>query len=132
VAVLFIDLDTFKTVNDTHGHDIGDELLGAVADRLADCVRAGDTLARLGGDEFVALLVDLSEDDHANSTAHRMLNLLAEPFMLGDLTLRISASIGVAVARAGRAKDLLHAADGAMYEAKNAGPGRVVTRSMSS
>lgn len=125
VAVLFVDLDSFKQVNDSHGHSVGDQLLLQVAHRLGRCVREADTLARLGGDEFVAVLVDVAADDDAQVTAVRMLRRLAEPFYIGDLTVEVTASIGVALTSSARAKGLLHAADLAMYEAKSAGPGRI-------
>jgi len=125
VAVLFLDLDGFKAVNDTHGHDVGDQILRLVADRLTACVRAGDTLARLAGDEFVVLLADLGPDDQAAATAARILDRLNEPFAIGALRLSLTASIGVAVAHGGRPRDILHAADSAMYDAKIGGAGRI-------
>jgi diguanylate cyclase (GGDEF)-like protein/PAS domain S-box-containing protein len=129
IGVLFIDLDGFKAVNDAHGHGVGDQLLRMIADRLKGCVRASDTLARLAGDEFVVLLVDLKLDGggQANNTATRILDALTPPFVIGIQELTISASIGIALAEHGRARDILHAADSAMYEAKLAGPGRIAT-----
>ncbi len=126
VAILFIDLDGFKQVNDAHGHDIGDQLLVQTADRLRACVRAGDTLARLGGDEFVVLLEDVVDPDQPTRTAQRAVHTMADPFDLGGIRVSISASIGVALSTTGSQRSLLHAADNAMYEAKATGRGRIV------
>ncbi|MDP9274781.1 MAG: sensor domain-containing diguanylate cyclase [Chloroflexota bacterium] len=128
LAVLFVDLDNFKTVNDTLGHARGDRLLALVAERLLLAVRDVDTVARLGGDEFAVLLEDLTTEDEAILVAERAVNLLRAPFDLAGKSANASASIGVAV----RADDstgtdtLLAEADAAMYEAKRAGKGRVV------
>jgi two-component system, chemotaxis family, CheB/CheR fusion protein len=126
VATLFIDLDMFKDVNDAHGHDIGDQLLLQASERLMECVRESDTLARLGGDEFVAVLLDVDDVDQGHSTAVRMLDWLSTPFVIGDLILTVTASIGIATASSGRPREVLLAADSAMYEAKSAGRGRLV------
>jgi diguanylate cyclase (GGDEF)-like protein/PAS domain S-box-containing protein len=126
VAVLFIDLDGFKVINDTHGHDVGDQLLVRCAERLQGCLRDADTLARLGGDEFVVLLEGLTDSRHASSTARRILRSLAQPFKLDRAKVQISASIGIAVGTSGGPRNLLHAADSAMYKAKNSGPGQMV------
>lgn len=119
-VLLFIDLDRFKEVNDSHGHHVGDELLIAVAERLPSALRPGDTLARLSGDEFVVLCEDLSDRDEGDAIAARINALLAEPFVLPDATLAISASIGIAFAdrRTTRPEQLLRQADLAMYGAK--------------
>jgi len=127
VAVLFIDLDRFKAVNDLHGHASGDQLLLQVADRFLRCVRDADTLARLGGDEFVVLLEHLEDGAEPARTAERLSQALSCPFDLGEVTVEISASIGIAVSAAGEHRSLLHAADSAMYAAKRAGRGRIVT-----
>ena len=95
-AVLFIDLDGFKAVNDRYGHHAGDRLLVAVAERLSGELRSGDTLARLGGDEFVVLCEDLEDSAQASTLAERITVALAEPFDLGDLELSLGASTGVA------------------------------------
>jgi diguanylate cyclase (GGDEF)-like protein/PAS domain S-box-containing protein len=126
VAVLFIDLDGFKVVNDTHGDDAGDQLLVRTADRLRWCLRAADSLARLGGDEFVVLLEGVTDSGQAATNARRILRALAQPFKLDRATVRISASVGIAVAGAGSPRSLLHAADSAMYQAKTTGPGQMV------
>ena len=126
VAVLYVDLDGFKSVNDTHGHDTGDQLLIETADRFRACLRPGDTLARLGGDEFVVLLEDAVDTTDPTRTARRLGRALEAPFVLGDVTVRISASIGVALSVCGTERTLLHAADHAMYQAKAEGRGRIV------
>ncbi|NYJ05001.1 putative bifunctional diguanylate cyclase/phosphodiesterase [Petropleomorpha daqingensis] len=125
VAVLFVDLDDFKAVNDGAGHGAGDALLTAVADRLRRVLRPGDTVARLGGDEFAVLLEDAGAD-RAETTAERLLAVLAEPFPAVGSDVRISASVGIAVGAAGLhdSDELLRHADVAMYAAKEAGKGR--------
>jgi diguanylate cyclase (GGDEF)-like protein/PAS domain S-box-containing protein len=127
VAVLFIDLDDFKTVNDSFGHDCGDEVLVAAAHRLQSCARAGDTVARLGGDEF-ALLVDDVTASQVTAVADRVLDALSEPPVefSGHSTI-LGASIGIAVAGPGETSEtLLRNADLAMYEAKLEGRSRHV------
>ncbi|MFZ2853173.1 MAG: EAL domain-containing protein, partial [Rhodocyclaceae bacterium] len=125
-AVLFLDLDRFKLINDSYGHDVGDELLKAAAARLAACLRNEDTVARLGGDEFVVLLEDLPGTDTAASIAAKIASRLAEPLIVGGRELPIAASIGIALyPRDGcDAQNLLKNADTAMYRAKEAGGGR--------
>jgi diguanylate cyclase (GGDEF)-like protein len=122
-AVLFLDLDRFKIINDSVGHLLGDELLKAAAQRLLSCVRAPDMVARLGGDEFAVLIEDLADDDTAVAVARRILDALAEPVRIAGKELYTSASIGIALAhpRYQRAEDLLRDADVAMYRAKAAG-----------
>ncbi|WP_433051962.1 putative bifunctional diguanylate cyclase/phosphodiesterase [Dactylosporangium sp. CS-033363] len=126
-GVLFIDLDRFKAVNDSLGHDAGDKLLAAVAGRIRGCVRVGDTVARLGGDEFAVLVGDAARDS-AVATGERIIAAVREPFRIEGRSVYIGASIGVALpATAGSAPDeLLSCADLAMYRAKQDGPGRVV------
>ncbi len=123
VAVLFLDLDRFKTVNDSLGHVAGDELLCAVAERISDCMRAADTAARLGGDEFAVLLEDLTSTREAVRVAERIIGALAAPVMVGGREVCVGASIGIATGTHG-AQDLLRHADVAMYRAKAEGRGR--------
>ena len=127
-AVLYIDLDNFKTVNDTLGHARGDRLLALVAERLLTVVRAADTVARLSGDEFALLLEDLTTADGALIVAERAASLLAAPFDPTGQSVSVSASIGVALRAGGStgADKLIQEADVAMYAAKRAGKGRVV------
>jgi diguanylate cyclase (GGDEF)-like protein len=129
VAVLFIDLDHFKLVNDRFGHTMGDRLLQVVAERVRSSVRPGDTAARLGGDEFAVLLEDVEGREEAATVSRRLLELFAEPIDLGDAAPTIGASIGEALSGpAGETTDeLLRNADIAMYAAKAAGRGQVVT-----
>ncbi len=95
LGVVFIDLDGFKTINDTHGHDVGDQVLVTVSGRMRQVLRDGDTLARKGGDEFVAVLVDLDDTADAIPLLNRLLAAAAQPMAFGDLSLQVSASIGV-------------------------------------
>ena len=121
VAALFIDLDNFKSINDTLGHNVGDELLQAVAARLDAAVRGADALGRLGGDEFVVIVEELSATTGPELVAQRLLDALEPPFVLGsqrESTVRVRASIGVAVGEGISAPDLLRDADIAMYRAK--------------
>jgi diguanylate cyclase (GGDEF)-like protein len=125
-AILFVDLDDFKEVNDRHGHDSGDGLLCEVARRLERVMRPGDLVARLGGDEFALLLDDLTEPAGAVAVAHRIVESLDEPIVVGADTVRVGASIGVAVRDAGStATQLMRRADLAMYAAKSKGKNRV-------
>ena len=123
VAVLFCDLDGFKTVNDSLGHRTGDRLLVMVAERLAECLRPGDTIARLGGDEFAVLLEELREPGDAARAAQRLLDALEAPFELRDREFYVSVSIGIAAGK-DDAETLLRDADLAMYRAKSRGKGR--------
>jgi diguanylate cyclase (GGDEF)-like protein/PAS domain S-box-containing protein len=125
-ALLFIDLDRFKWINDNLGHAAGDELLCEVARRLEGCLRPGDTTARLGGDEFVIILEDIKEVADATRIAERILESLALPFRLGQQETSTSGSIGIAFSATGydRAEDLMRDADIAMYRAKSGGKGR--------
>jgi diguanylate cyclase (GGDEF)-like protein/PAS domain S-box-containing protein len=125
-AVLFLDLDNLKTVNDTLGHDGGDALLGVVAQRVGACLRPGDTLARLAGDEFAVLLEGAQGSDTAPRVAERVLAAFREPVLVADRTLRSGLSIGLATTATAAASGigLLSAADIAMYVAKTSGKGR--------
>jgi diguanylate cyclase (GGDEF)-like protein/PAS domain S-box-containing protein len=135
-AVLFLDLDGFKTINDSMGHFIGDQLLLGVSKRLENCLRGSDTiarltqqtftLARLGGDEFTVLLDDIKEPSDANRAAERIMKDLAAPFVVGDKELFTSASIGIALSNPSyqQAEELIRDADTAMYRAKSLGKSR--------
>jgi diguanylate cyclase (GGDEF)-like protein len=122
-AVLFVDLDRFKLVNDTYGHGVGDELLIAVAGRLLGLVRPGDTLARFSGDEFVFLCEDMENTNDVEHLASRIDASFAQPFILADVELALTASVGVAFAGPGReiSSRLVADADVAMYQAKRRG-----------
>ena len=126
VAVLFIDLDDFKTVNDTLGHAAGDRLLREVAERLRTCLRVGDTAARLGGDEFAILLDGVPDPGLGAVVARRVLATLREPLDLRGMRVTVEASIGIATTTSGfdQAGTLLRRADVAMYAAKGGGKGR--------
>ena len=127
VAVVYIDLDGFKAVNDAHGHDVGDRLLTLLALRMKQALRDGDTLARLGGDEFVAVLLDLADPAGCLPILDRLLAAASEQTPVGNLTLRVSASLGVAFypqTEEVDADQLLRQADQAMYQAKLAGKHR--------
>lgn len=123
VAVMFLDLDRFKSINDTLGHSAGDELLKRVAGRLKACLRDGDLVARLGGDEFAIVLPDLEKPDNVAGVAGKLLEHFVEPFNVGTHELHVSLSIGISLyPRDGRDfEKLLKDADSAMYSAKNAG-----------
>ena len=128
-GVLFIDLDNFKDINDSFGHQRGDQLLQAVAERLVTAVRPSDSVGRLGGDEFVVLVEGRSLDAGPDVVAERVLEVLAEPFTLEGLegvSLAVRASIGVAVGARPGADELLRDADVALYQAKQTGKGRFV------
>ncbi len=123
VGVLFVDLDNFKVINDSLGHEAGDTLLKAIAERLQTCVRPGDTVARLGGDEFTLLLEDLSSDQDATQIAERIFQQLKLPIALSGHEVFAGASVGIAVTPEGAndADGLMRDADTAMYQAKTSG-----------
>jgi diguanylate cyclase (GGDEF)-like protein/PAS domain S-box-containing protein len=124
VAVAYLDLDGFKAINDRHGHEIGDQVLITLAKRMKDALREGDTMSRLGGDEFVAVLIDLEDPSASVPLLDRLLAATAQPVQVGDLTLQVSASLGVTYypqAHDIDADQLLRQADQAMYQAKLAG-----------
>lgn len=125
VAILTIDLDDFKAINDTRGHPIGDGLLSIVAGRLLNSVRAQDTVARVGGDEF-AILLPRASAALATTLASRILDVLSDPYLVDGNLLSIHASIGIAVGPRADAEALLRASDASMYEAKQEGKGRFV------
>ena len=124
-AVLCLDLDRFKSVNDTLGHPVGDGLLRAAARRLKNVLRDGDMAARVGGDEFTVLQLDIGHPSEATSLAERLIQTLSEPFTVSDHRISIGASIGIAFAPTdgSTADELLNAADMALYRAKNDGGG---------
>lgn len=124
LAVMLIDLDDFKLVNDTRGHATGDALLVAVAERLRSCMRAEDTAARLGGDEFAVLTEGLPSAEEARALAERVLTALRDPYGIADEPITVRASVGVATSKfASEAAELLRQADLAMYAAKDNGKG---------
>ena len=127
LAIAIIDLDGFKEINDKHGHDVGDELLVGIADRLKGALREGDTLARLGGDEFVAILTELERHEDAENVLNRLLLAASEEFVTSDGAVQVSASIGVTIfpQDASDADQLIRHADMAMYQAKLAGKNRI-------
>ena len=127
LAVVYLDLDGFKAVNDRYGHDVGDRLLMIVASRMKHSLREGDTLARLGGDEFVAVLLDIADLNACAPMLDRLLEAVAEPAEVGEQVLRISASLGVTFYPQEEDADadlLLRQADQAMYQAKLSGKNR--------
>ncbi|RWK24770.1 MAG: EAL domain-containing protein [Mesorhizobium sp.] len=124
VALLYLDLDRFKHINDTLGHPAGDELVRQTAARLKQTIREVDTVARLGGDEFAIILLDVPDVRSAEDVADRLLQRLHEPFKLIDDQVFVSASIGIALSSDTDADDLLRKADIALYEAKKNGRGR--------
>ena len=124
-AVLMLDLDQFKNVNDSLGHAVGDELLRRAGDRILESTRASDLAARLGGDEFVVVMRDLANPAEGERAAWRLVQKFRLPLMVGELELYTTASVGVAISNSGDAGDLLREADTAMYVAKNGGRDRV-------
>ncbi|MFT5665351.1 MAG: diguanylate cyclase (GGDEF)-like protein, partial [Gammaproteobacteria bacterium] len=126
LAVAYLDLDGFKIINDTHGHDVGDELLIEVSQRMREALRGGDTLARIGGDEFIAVIVDLEKIEDSKPILERLLKAAAEPATLGDVVLQVSASVGVTLYPQDGvdADQLTRHADQAMYIAKQTGKNR--------
>ena len=128
-AILFMDIDGFKAVNDSYGHEIGDLLLQAVAGRLTKSVRQSDTVARIGGDEFVLILETVRDNVGAAAVAHKIERVLAAPYLLHGHTLKIAASIGISFypENGDEVDTLLRAADSAMYLAKRDGGNRHAT-----
>jgi diguanylate cyclase (GGDEF)-like protein len=120
LAVLFIDLDNFKNINDTYGHDLGDQVLLMVANRLQTFVRDQDTISRWGGDEFVCLLLEIKEESSVRSLAEKIVDLIGEAFEFNGTILSVEASIGIAIyPKDGETADILFKnADTAMYKAK--------------
>jgi diguanylate cyclase len=126
IAVLFLDLDRFKDVNDTFGHQAGDELIKEVAERLGDLLRGADTLARFGGDEFAIIQTGIRAPGDVEALAHRVLESVGRPFLIGDASITVGISIGIALApENGMSPDLLmRLADTALYQAKSEGRNR--------
>jgi diguanylate cyclase (GGDEF)-like protein/PAS domain S-box-containing protein len=126
VAVAYLDLDGFKTVNDSYGHDMGDKLLVALSQRIKEALGQGDTLARVGGDEFIAVMVDLENIKDNNLVLEKLLKAAADPVTVGDTVLHVTASIGVTLYPQDGAdtEQLIRHADQAMYIAKQAGKNR--------
>jgi diguanylate cyclase (GGDEF)-like protein len=127
VTVMYVDLDSFKAINDEHGHAVGDAVLMEVARRLRECMRKDDTVARLGGDEFAVLLEDAAGEQTADEVAAHVRSNLALPIVVNGCSLRVSASIGSATGLDDRPDQLLHRADESMYAAKRNGT-RTATR----
>lgn len=124
MGVMFVDIDHFKSINDSHGHDVGDDVLCEVAARLRRCIRLSDTLARQGGDEFVVLMSEISKPEETHRLATAMLNTMRQPLKIGELELPITLSIGVAIfePKSGNTHEaLLRKADQALYEVKRTG-----------
>ena len=123
LAVVFVDLDRFKYINDSLGHHVGDDLLRVMADRIESCVRDCDTVARLGGDEFVVLITGQTEPGIIRSIIERMLAVVAQPWIIEQGEFDVSCSIGVALypSDGTDAQTLLKHADSAMYRAKDSG-----------
>jgi diguanylate cyclase (GGDEF)-like protein len=126
VALLFVDLDDFKLINDSFGHQMGDRVLVGVAERLKRCLRQADTAARLGGDEFVVLMEDVSDTAQAFVVAERILVEVGVPFDVAGHRVSASASIGIAFGAEWQPEELLRVADLAMYQAKSIGKARSV------
>ncbi|MEP4891859.1 MAG: EAL domain-containing protein [Aliiglaciecola sp.] len=126
LAVAFMDLDGFKAVNDTYGHNVGDDLLIALSQRMKEALREGDTLARIGGDEFIAVMVDLEKFEDTKHVLNRLLKAASDPVSIGNASMQVSASIGVTLYPHDNvdADQLMRHADQAMYIAKQAGKNR--------
>jgi diguanylate cyclase (GGDEF)-like protein/PAS domain S-box-containing protein len=125
-AILYVDLDFFKQINDTHGHRIGDQLLVAVSVKLKSCLRPTDTIARIGGDEFTILLEEIKSTEEAVRIAERICSEMREPFLIDQMRIQTSASVGIALSNPEHqsAEGLLNDADLAMYLAKDQGRAR--------
>ncbi|MDP2246633.1 MAG: GGDEF domain-containing protein, partial [Nitrosomonadales bacterium] len=124
LAVMYIDLDHFKELNDTHGHAFGDNFLKVVAEKLATCIRQSDTLSRIGGDEFVIVLEEITKPESATLVTEHIMRTFAEPVLVGNVAIVASLSIGVAIYQpisGDTIEDLMHKADLALYEVKAKG-----------
>jgi diguanylate cyclase (GGDEF)-like protein len=129
VAVMYLDLDGFKTINDTHGHAYGDEILKQVAQRLIGCSRKEDTVARVGGDEFVIVMGNIAHLSDTQDPAAKLIDAVSQPYQVNGLTLNLSTSIGVGIFPddADEVASVIAAADAALYEAKRSGKNRCCT-----
>jgi diguanylate cyclase (GGDEF)-like protein len=125
LAVLFMDLDRFKEINDSLGHALGDQLLRQISDRLVKCVRSSDTVSRIGGDEFVVLLAELERVEDAAVSASKIIAAVKEPLLIGDQKVCPTLSIGIGIYPddGDTAEILIEKADTAMYQSKNRGIG---------
>jgi diguanylate cyclase (GGDEF)-like protein len=123
LALIVLDCDNFKRINDTHGHGVGDRVLIAVADRLRQSTRDSDTVSRLGGDEFVLLLPDVAGAEAIEVVAEKILNAMQSPMLIDALSLTMGVSMGIALfpRDGGTALTLMHSADSALYRAKESG-----------
>jgi diguanylate cyclase (GGDEF)-like protein len=128
-AVMYLDLDGFKAINDTHGHAYGDEILKQVAQRLVGCSRKEDTVARVGGDEFVIVMGSIANIADTQEPANKLIEAVSQAYDVNGLTLKLSTSIGVGIFPddATEVAALIAAADGALYEAKRSGKNRCCT-----
>jgi two-component system cell cycle response regulator len=124
VALMYVDLDGFKEINDTWGHDYGDQLLQLVSQRLLAAARSEDTVARIGGDEFILVLGDLSSLQDVHATAQKIIDAVASPYVIQQAELSITASIGISLSGSAPAEGLIRVADAALYEAKRNGKNR--------
>jgi len=126
-ALIFIDIDGFKPVNDTHGHNVGDVLLQKIASRLQSCVRTSDTVARVGGDEFVMIIENIADIDRAMKIAEKALLLMRKTFIIDDLECQVGASLGLSIFPDDSVDldELTRQADAAMYHAKKSGRNRI-------
>jgi diguanylate cyclase (GGDEF)-like protein/PAS domain S-box-containing protein len=128
LALLYLDVDNFKDINDLHGHFVGDALLEIIASRLSMCIRELDTVCRMGGDEFVILLQEFDETEEISSIAQRMAEVIGQPYLIRERILSISCSIGIAYYpnHSTDGKLLMNYADTAMYRSKASGKGKIV------
>jgi diguanylate cyclase (GGDEF)-like protein len=131
-AVMYLDLDGFKPINDTHGHAYGDEILKQVAQRLVGCSRKEDTVARVGGDEFIIVMGGIATVADTQEPCSKLIEAVSQPYVVNGVTLRLSTSIGVGIFPddASEVAPLIAAADGALYEAKRSGKNRCCTAQM--
>jgi diguanylate cyclase (GGDEF)-like protein len=126
LALMYLDIDEFKNINDTYGHDVGDAVIRTFSARIHSAVRSSDLLARLGGDEFVLMVEDYDNLEGLQFLANKLVQLMESPFVIDNLSLAVRTSVGVSCAQPGMTPDdLVRQADRAMYQAKRAGRNRV-------